>query len=310
MVMLISRPFIPQEFDEVNYLRLNPDVEQAVQRKAFSSGWAHFLEFGINEIRPGVSPEFKTKVLKILQDTRLMPPESLHNIGAGDYVLVGNELLGLMVCEARMQPEDRILDIGCGTGRVARVLTNYLTSGSYDGIDIVKPSIEWCQDSYKDYPNFHFHFSDIYNSLYNPEGKIEADDYHFPFEDESFDFIFLTSVFTHMLFPAVENYLAEISRLLTTKGKVFSTFFLLTPEARKNIEKGVAHYNFSHRVENCFAENPEAVEYAVAYEEETIRESFHKYGLNILEPIRYGAWNNKQYRIGLSFLDVIIANKR
>lgn len=310
MAMLISRPFIPQEFDEATYLRLNSDVAEAVQRGVFSSGWGHFLEFGIHENRSGVDPELQAKILEILQDTRLIPPEFLHNIGGGDYAFVGIELLGLMVCEAGMKPEDRILDIGCGTGRVARALTSYLTSGTYDGTDIVKPSIEWCQASYRGYPNFQFHFSDIHNSQYNPEGKFKADDYRFPFEDESFDFIFLTSVFTHMLPSAVENYLSEISRLLATNGTVFSTFFFLTAKAKQNIKAGLANFSFNHKVENYFVENPDTVEYAVAYEEEKVRDFFKNFGLTILEPVRYGTWSRKGYRKGLfSFQDVIIARK-
>ena len=37
-----------------------------------------------------------------------------------------------------LKPEHRVLDIGCGVGRVALPLTRYLTSGTYDGFDIVK----------------------------------------------------------------------------------------------------------------------------------------------------------------------------
>lgn len=97
---------------------------------------------------------------------------------------------------------------------MARPLTRYLKA-SYDGIDIVKPSIEWCAKIYaRRFPRFHFHFADLFNGEFNPEGKDLASEYQFPFADSTFDFVFLTSVFTHMLPPDTKNYLAEISRVL------------------------------------------------------------------------------------------------
>src|SRR5205807_8842570 len=104
-----------------------------------------------------------------------------------------------------------MLDVGSGTGRMARPLTRYLKGGSYEGIDIVARSVQWCQRTYASrYPNFRFHFADIYNKVYNPDGKHKASEYRLPFETSSFDFFFLTSVFTHMLPQDMEHYLSEV----------------------------------------------------------------------------------------------------
>ena len=62
--------------------------------------------------------------------------------------------------------------------------------------------IEWAQLSISSrFPNFTFQKADIFNKFYNPDGVFKAVDYRFPYEDRSFDLIFLTSVFTHIKEP-------------------------------------------------------------------------------------------------------------
>lgn len=75
------------------------------------------------------------------------------------------------------------------------------------------------------YPNFNFQLADIYNKMYNPQGKYKASDYKFPYANETFDFVFLTSVFTHLLPQDMERYLSEIARVLKKNGRCFITFF-------------------------------------------------------------------------------------
>jgi ubiquinone/menaquinone biosynthesis C-methylase UbiE len=50
---------------------------------------------------------------------------------------------------ARVGPNHRILDIGCGLGQKARPLPRFLSSdGSYSGLDIVSEVIDWCREHY------------------------------------------------------------------------------------------------------------------------------------------------------------------
>ena len=99
-------------------------------------------------------------------------------------------------------------------------------------------AIEWCQRVITPrYPNFHFRFSDIHNSFYNPRGRFRDFEYRFPYADESFDFVILSSVFTHMLSKGVAHYVSEVSRVLASGGRCFSTWFLLNPESVTRMEK-------------------------------------------------------------------------
>jgi ubiquinone/menaquinone biosynthesis C-methylase UbiE len=54
---------------------------------------------------------------------------------------------------------------------------------------------------------------------------MQAAQYPFPFADSSFDFVYLVSVFTHMLPADMEHYLSEISRVLKPAAKCAVSFF-------------------------------------------------------------------------------------
>ncbi len=121
---------------------------------------------------------------------------------------------------ANFHPDGKVLEIGCGMGRFSVALTKYLDSnGKYFGFDIVPDQIEYCRKNInKRYPNFEFSIVDIYNKLYNKNGKYKASDFKFPFNDNTFDLIFLHSVFSHILWEDIQNYLKEIARMLKPGG--------------------------------------------------------------------------------------------
>lgn len=50
-------------------------------------------------------------------------------------------------------------------------------------------------------------------------------------ERSSFDFVFLTSVFTHLLPEDMNNYFSEVVRVLTHARRCLITYFLLTFES-------------------------------------------------------------------------------
>ncbi len=208
-----------------------------------------------------------------------------------------------------LKQNHKILDVGGGIGRKALSLTNFLSSkGEYVCLDILSQTVEYCKKNITErFPNFHFILADIYNKMYNPRGRYKASEYKFPFDDNTFDFIILTSVFSHLVLSDMENYLSEISRLLKKDGRSYITFYLLNENSKKQMECGLTKRNFKHKFNGYWSTDEKTPEKAIAYEETYVRKFYEKYGLKIIEPIHFGRWCG--VKSILSNQDVIIAEK-
>lgn len=241
---------------------------------------------------------------------QLTPPRRMIFIGDGDFRKIGEEFFHYFIELGGLKPKERVLEIGCGIGRMAVPLSGYLKAGgSYEGFDIVADGIKWCQRKITPrFPNFQFKLVDVFNQAYNPKGKFKASEYAFPYADESFDFIFLTSVFTHMLPPDLEHYFSELTRVLRRGGKCFITYFLLNEESKKLIGEGRSTLEFKSGGSGYYTIDRNTPEAAVAYEENMIKGLYHKYQLIIINPVHYGSWcARKKY---LSYQDIVIAGKK
>ncbi len=178
-------------------------------------------------------------LLESIRCNRFLPqPDSTDVVvGDGDFRAIGSEFLGYFIRIGGLREDSRVLDIGCGIGRMAVPLTQYLDpQGSrYDGIDPVEGGIGWCQRTITPvYPNFAFQRLDIAHELYNPNGKINGRALALPFPDRHFDFVIMTSVVTHLPPAEVLVYLAEVRRVLSPGGRLFMTAFVVDGIAAAN----------------------------------------------------------------------------
>ena len=241
----------------------------------------------------------------------LIPPKSLRmQIGWGDFKQIGEVIRQRLIESAGLKPDDRILDVGCGVGRIAIAISDYLSDGGeYQGFDIMGDAIRWCQKNISTrHANFKFVHSDVYNGVYNPTGKIKAAEYRFPYPDDSFEVVILTSVFTHMLPAELENYLSEIARVLKPGGRALITYYLINPEALETMKTGSNSFNFQYQISaSCFYADKDHPEAVVAYEESYLRRLYADRGLAIREPIDYGDWSRQELQ--KSRQDVVLAVK-
>ena len=240
-----------------------------------------------------------------------LPPRRMRRAvgGADTFTALGDHVVQHLVELGGLQPAFAVLDVGCGSGRVAMPLARYLDSSArYEGFDTDREAIEWCQSHVTPrHPNFRFQFADLYNELYNPAGRYSASEYRFPYEDASFDLVFLRSVFTHMLPDDMDNYLAEVARVLKAGRRSVITFFLINRETEELIERGLSMFRFEHRGDRYRAHDPAKPEAAIAYEEVFIRDLYASKGLEILEPIHFGSWPGRAK--AMSVQDIVVSTK-
>lgn len=212
-------------------------------------------------------------------------------VGHGDFAETAFSFLSLFRLVAGLRRDEAILDAGCGLGRIAFALGHYLDAqGRYEGFDISADLVRLAQARFASRDNFRFRHADIYNKMYNPAGRIRAADFAFPYADGAFGFVFLTSVFTHMLAADVRHYLSEIRRVLRPGGRCLATCFSIDDDAAAGIAAGRSTLGFAHRLpDGCFINDADVPEGAVAYAEADLRGMIGAAGLTIAG-VHRGQW--------------------
>lgn len=151
---------------------------------------------------------------KLGTDGLPIPPRELQLMyGVDDAAYVQG---GLVHYEALMRavgdtgfslsPGDRVIDFGCGAGRVLRQFRSAAENCEIWGVDISGDSINWCKS----------HLCPPFRFLTNTTIP------HLPFEDRSVQLIYAASVFTHIE-DLAEAWLMELRRILAPNGRLFIT---------------------------------------------------------------------------------------
>ncbi|RHW74886.1 class I SAM-dependent methyltransferase [Colwellia sp. RSH04] len=149
--------------------------------------------------------------------------ESLSN--DVDYIQSSIEQVNSLSHFCSISKTTRLLDFGCGQGRLSNgFLASKTEIARYIGVDTSLESINWCVNWIEKYhSNFKFLHVPAYNARYNPEEKMYQP---LPFEENTFDLVFLNSVFSHMLTADIRFYLEQFKRVLSSGGYVYLTAFI------------------------------------------------------------------------------------
>jgi SAM-dependent methyltransferase len=144
----------------------------------------------------------------------VLPPASLRmaTVGSTDWSTfseIGDRTAELLVRIALHQGQPigqatRVLDFGCGCGRVARPFLAR-TGALMTGCDVQPRMVDWCR---KNLPG---------------EWRVTQNDPPLPFEAEAFDVVYALSVFTHLPDTAARGWLAELARVTKPGGVALLT---------------------------------------------------------------------------------------
>lgn len=214
-------------FDEQAYLEQNPDVKSAVANGQFMSGFDHFMKFGKFENRQGVNVG---DVLEGLGSHQ--PPEHLRFRVHGGRDLAGYLRLGETIARdlnrllddriIRAPEAAKVLDFGCGPGRVVTWFKPGHADWEFHGTDIDAEAIDWARENLPTIANF------AVNKALPP----------LSYANDCFDLIYSISIFTHLPEDMQSAWLAELARVtrpggflaLTTHGENLLPKQLKMPE--------------------------------------------------------------------------------
>jgi len=225
-----------------------------------------------------------------------LPPESLR-VWVGPFSdpdlfeRSGDEMACSIVRLCRLSSGSRILEVGCGCGRLARAFASYLgPTGSYEGFDVAHTLVNWCKQHLEPrLPNFRFSLADIRAPGYNPTGAVAANAYRFPFATDEFDAAVVSSVFTHMLADEIENYIAQLGRVLKLDARIFITALLFDDEAMRAVAQNSTAFDFRHPVGPCMTFDRNRPREGIACPEVWLIEVLRHNGFDI-SSIQRGNW--------------------
>ena len=238
----------------------------------------------------------KGEILFQLFNPSLPIPDDKYIDGASNHFIQRSfKFLGDFMQRVGLQPTAEVLEIGCRVGDIAYALAYYLqTPGRYQGFDFSEELISWAQQNITTHkPNFNFR-------------QIDSD-LQLPDNDESFDFVFVSSRFTQVSGSHIRHYLDEIYRVLKSGGRLLFNCFLVNHESEQLISQGKSSQPLVHRLQEGFTKDPNSPEKAMGFLESLLLEWVNNSGFNVLGKF-YGSWCG---RVGSrSYPDILIIEKK
>lgn len=213
---------------------------------------------------------------KLFREFRKLPPNRMRaRVGVGNrifanqvmYLLRGYPMWMYALACGYVALDSSIVEIGCGIGRRSHIMRDFRFhdvrfTGKYLGIDIDPDMIAWCRANFDD--RFEFALSSHSSEAYRNTEARKDDYYVIPRDDSSVDFVFSTSLLTHLLEPEVHNYFAESARILKPGKRMMMSCFAIDFRPKKLNDR----YTFAHRIGPAYVESVEVPEAAVAFESE------------------------------------------
>lgn len=227
----------------------------------------------------------------------------------GQFDAVGRDSLRLLREVTKLAPTHSVLDIGCGCGRMAIPMLEYLDPAArFWGGDVDGDMVAWCARSISArHPNSSFFHIDVFNSFYNPDLRKQAKDYVFPIADGAVDRIMLASVFTHMMPPDIEQYLREMARMLADDGMALISLFLVNSQRLEGAPKPIVEAKFPYPRGPYRLASEKYPELDIAFDESLILDMVDRAGLKLQQPILWGAWTGEP---GFSGHDFIVVTRK
>jgi SAM-dependent methyltransferase len=136
--------------------------------------------------------------------------EAMSIAVGGTFEFVGQLEKSILIA-AGLEPRHTLVDVGCGSGRLAIALKDYLApEGRLIGTDVVPELLDYARERTPSHWEYRL-----------------VEDVSIPCQDESADVVSLFSVLTHLLQHESYCYLLEVRRVLRPGGRLVFSFLEL-----------------------------------------------------------------------------------
>ena len=176
--------------------RHNPRAQKNFETLSVESWCKKLIDHAEGFDDPDLPPLPAKTIQKIPSNTE---GAKAMELGAAFYRILNNQ------CE--LGPKTRVLDFGCGWGRISRFLVRTIREENIFGVDVENSTVMAAE---KSMPSATF--------------KCVAPGEVLPFEENSFDVVFSNSVFSHLSEASYLHYINEITRCLKPGGKLLASF--------------------------------------------------------------------------------------
>lgn len=237
-------------------------------------------------------------------------------VGGADPELVGSACDHLLARMTSIGPRARVVDFGCGIGRVgAKLMQRAAPPRGYLGIDVMPAVIDFCRTELQ--PRFAdtaFELAATANDHY--DRHIGSDERARSVAELSarygsrFSHAYAFSVFTHLDAAGFLAALRFVATLIRARGEFLFTAFTLTDFSRARIAAGttlfpLANHQFRDH-DRVMVGDPSDPLAFIAYDRALIEKMVWEAGL-VIAKIEYGTWMGG--RLGESLQDLYVCHK-
>lgn len=204
-------------FDWIFYTNFYTDIKMAninTEEKALE----HYTIHGALENR-----RIHLDIEKYFKNSEKLGESLFSSINNVSLCGINQQFLTYLMKECKIEPNYKILEIGCGIACLSLPIIKHLKQGKYYGLDNDIKCIDWCRRKISPFCDATFK-------------HINTKHFSIPCDNNELDVVYSTTLFKLMLSEEIGVYLNEINRVLKKGGHLIISLLIWNQSNQMNIK--------------------------------------------------------------------------